>query len=814
MRVLKFGGTSVANAENILKIIEIVKEKSQSEQIITVVSAMGGITDTLIKCGDLACEGDTNYKNVISEIESRHIVAVNSLLPLEKQGSVKGNIKFIMNELEDICHGIYLLNDISPKTRDYLLSFGERLSSLIIAETFNYKKINTLLVDSRDIIVTDENFGNAKVNFAETNNKIIELVSKDNSNMLVSGFIASSMRKRLTTLGRGGSDYTAAIIAAALDVEMLEIWTDVSGVMTADPNLVSNAFPLEQMSYEEAMELSHFGAKVIYPPTIQPVLNKEIPILIKNTFAPYEKGTLISKQGIDNGNPVKGLSRIKELALLTLTGGSMVGVTGIAARLFSALSRAKVNVIFITQASSEHTISLGIEQKEVENAVESIENEFEAEINLQKIDKVHVEDNLSIVALVGDNMKSSVGLSGKAFNALGKNGINVRAIAQGSTERNISIVVNRNDVKKALNVLHERFFLSKVKKIHLFIVGVGNVGKTLLSQIKNQYSVLKDEYKIELKVMALANSKRMLFADNQIDLETWESDLSNGEPMNKELFVAKMKQRNIRNTVFIDNTANPEIAGLYESILEKSISVVCSNKIAASSKFYNYLKLNELAKNKNVRFLYETNVGAGLPVLKTIQDMVKSGDKITRIQAVLSGSLNFISNNFLAGTSFYDVVKQAMNEGYTEPDPRIDLSGTDVARKILILAREAGYQLEMSDIQINSFIPSEIMGKPSVEEFLLAVKENNQVFDLLRENAEKKENKLRFVAEFNKGKASVGLIEASKSDAYYHLDGKDNIVLIYSTRYPEQPMVIKGAGAGAAVTASGVFADIMMLATN
>lgn len=814
MRVLKFGGTSVANAENILKVIDIVKEKSQNEQIITVVSAMGGITDTLIKCGDFACEGDSNYKNVISEIESRHNVAVNLLLPLEKQGAVKGNIKFIMNELEDICHGIYLLNDISPKTRDYLLSFGERLSSLIIAETFNYKKINTLLVDSRDIIVTDENFGNAKVNFAETNKKIIELAEKDDTNMVVSGFIASSMRKRLTTLGRGGSDYTAAIIAAALNVEMLEIWTDVSGVMTADPNLVSNAFPLEQMSYEEAMELSHFGAKVIYPPTIQPVLNKEIPILIKNTFAPYEKGTLISKHGIDNGNAVKGLSRIKELALLTLTGGSMVGVTGIAARLFSALSIAKVNVIFITQASSEHTISLGIEQQEVEKAVESIESEFEAEINLQKIDKVYVEDNLSIVALVGDNMKSSVGLSGKAFNALGKNGINVRAIAQGSTERNISIVINRNDVKKALNVLHERFFLSKVKKIHLFIVGVGNVGKTLISQIKNQYSVLKDEYKIELKVMALANSKKMLFADNQINLETWENDLQNGEPMNKELFVTKMKQKNIRNTVFIDNTANSEIASLYESILEKSISVVCSNKIAVSSKFENYLKLNELAKNKNVRFLYETNVGAGLPVLKTIQDMVKSGDKITRIQAVLSGSLNFISNNFVAGTSFYDVVKQAMNEGYTEPDPRIDLSGTDVARKILILAREAGYTLEMTDIQINSFIPDAIMNKPTVDEFLLAVKENDQVFNLLRENAEKNGNKLRFVAEFNKGKASVGLVEASKSDAYYHLDGKDNIVLIYSTRYPEQPMVIKGAGAGAAVTASGVFADVMMLANN
>ncbi len=814
MRVLKFGGTSVANAENIMKVVEIVKQKAQNEQIITVVSAMGGITDTLIQCGDWACEGNIQYKSIISEIELRHLTAVNQLLPLEKQGAVKGNIKFILNELEDICHGIYLLNDISPKTRDYLLGFGERLSSLIISEAFLYKKVNTLLVDSREIIVTDESFGNAKVNFEQTNIKINELVAKNTSNMVVSGFIASSMRKRMTTLGRGGSDYTAAIIAAALNVDVLEIWTDVSGVMTADPNLVSNAFPLEQMSYEEAMELSHFGAKVIYPPTIQPVLNKGIPILIKNTFAPNEKGTLISKEEISSENPVKGLSRIKDIALLTLTGGSMVGVTGIASRLFSALSRAKVNVIFITQASSEHTISLGIEEKEVEKAIESIENEFEAEINLQKIDKVHVENNLSIVALVGDNMKSAVGLSGKAFNALGKNGINVRAIAQGSTERNISIVISRKDVKKALNVLHERFFLSKTRKIHLFIVGVGNVGRTLLSQIKNQYHFLKDQHKVEIKIMALANSKKMLFADNQIDLDTWENDLAQGETMNKELFVAKMKEKNIRNAVFIDNTANSEIASLYESILENSISVVCSNKIAASSDYQNYLNLNNLAKKKNVRFLYETNVGAGLPILKTIQDMVKSGDKINRIQAVLSGSLNFISNNFVEGTTFYDVVKQAMEQGYTEPDPRIDLSGTDVARKILILARESGCKLQMSDIKINSFIPENIMNQPSIDAFLNAVKENNAFFDNLRKQAEEKGNKLRFVAEFNKGQAQVGLVEASKTDAYYHLDGKDNIVLIYSNRYPEQPMVIKGAGAGAAVTASGVFADIMMLANN
>lgn len=814
MKVLKFGGTSVSNAENILKVIDIVKNKSDKNQIITVVSAMGGITDTLIKCGNMACAGNSDYKNLIGEIESRHNQAVNRLLPLEKQGSVKGNIKYIINELEDICHGVFLLNDISPKTRDYLLSFGERLSSLIISETFNYKKVPTQLIDSQELIVTDENYGNAKVDFDQTNKKIVETISKTKANIIISGFVASSMRRKLTTLGRGGSDYTAAIIAGAMNVEMLEIWTDVSGVMTADPNLVSNAFPLEQMSYEEAMELSHFGAKVIYPPTIQPVLNKEIPILIKNTFAPNEKGTLIRKEGIVNGNPVKGLSRIKKITLLTLTGGSMVGVTGIASRLFSSLSMAKVNVIFITQASSEHTISLAIEEIQTQTAVEAVEEEFASEIKLGKIDRITVEDNLSIVALVGDNMKSSIGLSGKAFNALGKNGVNIRAIAQGSTERNISIVINRKDVKKALNVLHERFFLSKVKKLHLFIIGVGNVGKTLINQIRNQYDYLKDEHKLEIKIMGMANSRKMLFCEDKINLENWENALAEAEKMDKFQFIYKMKEMNMRNAIFIDNTANAEVAELYESVLENSISVVCSNKIAASSEYINYLKLNETAKKKNVRFLYETNVGAGLPVLKTIQDMIKSGDRIHRIQAVLSGSLNFIANNFIEGTKFHDIVKQAMEEGYTEPDPRIDLGGTDVARKILILAREAGYSLEMNQITNNSFIPDEIMNKPSVNEFLDALEENSDYFDKLRRKAEEKGNKLRFVAEFDQGKAQVGLLEASPDDAYFQLEGKDNIVLLYSKRYPEQPMVIKGAGAGAEVTASGVFADIMTLANN
>lgn len=815
MKVLKFGGTSVASPENILKVVEIVKNKSRDNQLIIVASAMGGITNLLVKSGELASKGNEEYKSILSEIEQKHYSATDQLFPYEKQSDIKVNIKHVLNELDDICNGIFLLREIFPKTKDFLMSFGERLSALIISESFIANLIPTILIDARDLIITDENFGKANVNFELTNKNVQQRLKNIKENIFVSGFIASSMSRKLTTLGRGGSDYTASILASAVDAEMLEIWTDVDGVMTADPNIVSSAYPLEKLSYEEAMELSHFGAKVIYSPTINPVLRKGIPVLIKNTFKPHAKGTLICKEGSKNGKPVKGLSRINKISLLTLTGGGMVGVTGVAARLFTALSLSKVNVIFITQASSEHTITIGIDIEEEDSAREAITNEFENEIALGKIKPPEVEHDLSIVALVGDNMKESVGLSGKSFSSLGKNGINVRAIAQGSTERNISIVINRKDVHKALNVLHERFFLSKLKKVHLFLIGVGNVGKTLVSQIQEQYEYLKKEHKLEIIIVAMANSRKMLFDQNSINLNNWEEKLTEeADIMDRARFIEQMQQMNLRNSVFVDNTANETIAGLYHQVLDKSISVVASNKIAASSGYVNYLNLNMLSKQKNVKFLYETNVGAGLPILKTINDMIKSGDKIFKIQAVLSGSLNFIFNNFTKGKSFSAIVEQAMEEGYTEPDPRIDLSGKDVARKILILARDSGYELEMEAIVNNSFMPKELMEKDSVDEFISSLKDYDEHFENIRLEAENKGKKLRYVAEFNQGKANVGLKQADSSQAYYHLDGKDNIVLIYSNRYKEQPLVVKGAGAGAEVTASGVFADIISIANQ
>ncbi len=815
MIVLKFGGSSVASPENILKVVTIAKEKSQNNQLIIVASAMGGITNLLIEAGKLAQKSNEGYKEILQQIEKIHFTAVEKLFTYEKQSELKANLKQILNDLDDICNGIFLLGEIFPKTKDFLMSFGERLSALIICEAFNESNISTRLIDARDLIITDENFGNANVNFKLTNKNVRHLLENIKENIFVSGFIASSMSRKLTTLGRGGSDYTASILASAVNAEILEIWTDVDGVMTADPNIVSSAYPLEKLSYEEAMELSHFGAKVIYSPTINPVLRKGIPVLIKNTFNPDGKGTLICKEGSPNGKPVKGLSRINDIALLTLTGGGMVGVTGIAARLFTALSNAKVNVIFITQASSEHTITIGIDTIEVPAARAAITSEFENELALGKIKELEEETGLSIVALVGDNMKSSVGLSGKSFNALGKNGINVRAIAQGSTERNISIVISRKNVHKALNVLHEEFFLSDVKKIHIFNIGVGNVGKTLINQIRDQFEYLKDEYRLEIKIVALANSRRMLFMPEGIDLNNWENLLAeNSETMNKDRFVEKIKSLNLRNSVFVDNTANEQIASLYSSVLDKSISVVASNKIAASSDYDNYLKLNFLAKKKNVKFLYETNVAAGLPILKTIKDMVKSGDKIFRMQAVLSGSLNFIFNNFSKDIPFSQVVRQAMKEGYTEPDPRIDLSGVDVARKILILAREAGFQLDMTNIQNKAFLPDELMKIEKAEDFLYELNNYDKYFEEIRIKAEEKGKKLRYVAEFNQGKVSVGLREATPEDAYYRLDGKDNIVLIYSRRYEDLPLVVKGAGAGAEVTASGVFADIISIANQ
>ncbi len=812
MKILKFGGSSVAKAGRIKQVTDIIKNESLKNQLVIVASAFGDVTNMLEHCGQLAGNGDHQYEKLLKDIETLHMSFVKELFPLRNQSVVIAEVKLLLNELEDICHGIFLLKEVFPRTRDYLLGFGERFSALILSALLNIQGVEIDLLDARELIRTDETYGNAQVDQEESYRIIREKFGKMKGNAFVPGFIAASASGKMTTLGRGGSDYTAALLAAALQADALEIWTDVDGVMTADPRMVSQAMPILKLSYEEIMELSHFGARVVYPPTIQPVMQKNIPLWIKNTFNPKASGTLIWMGGNGDTSPVKGLSHINQIALLTLSGGGMVGVSGVAARLFSALSDHNVNVIFITQASSEHSITVAIQENQVRDARKAVEKAFENELALSKINDLLVEKSLSIVAMVGDRMKSSVGLSGRAFDALGKNGINIRAIAQGSTERNISIVVSQKDVTKSLNILHETFFLSKYKKIHLFLVGVGNVGGTLIRQINDQSDYMKREHGLELKIIGLANSRKMLFREEGIYTDDWQGLLmKKGQAMVLTDFLDRMKKLNLRNSVFVDNTASKAVANSYYEILQKSISVVASNKIAASSALSNYKKLLQTAKENNVRFLYETNVGAGLPVLKTIQDMLKSGDEIYRIQAVLSGSLNFIFNHFVPGKSFAGVVGEAMAQGFTEPDPRIDLSGEDVMRKILILARESGLPVEIDDVENSSFMPGELMKIKSVKDFLTALPGYDPYFEKIRKEADEKNMKLRYVAELNQGKPRVGLQYADSNQPYYQLDGKDNIVLIYSSRYKEQPLVIKGAGAGASVTASGVFADIISL---
>ena len=812
MKVLKFGGTSVANAGNIKKVIEIVKHKNNNNGLIVVASALGGITNQLEICGEMAGRSEDGYKIILQEVEKKHLSVINGLFPLKSQSQIKAGIKMLLNELEDICLGMFLLHEINARVHDKLLSFGERLSGLILSEAFNFHGVIMKYLDAREIIITDDSFGRVQVDFEETQRRVESQLGNMKQYAFISGFISAAKDGTPTTLGRGGSDYTAAVLAALTNSSVLEIWTDVDGVMTADPAFVENAIPLKKLSYSELMEMSHFGARVIFPPSIQPVMKKNIPVWIKNTFRPEMPGTLINYKGTPNGTLVKGLSHIEDVVLLTLTGGGMVGVTGTAARLFSCLSRKNINVILITQASSEHSITLAISLSDKGKAQKAVEQEFASERKLAVIDTLLVEQNLSIIALVGDNMKSSLGLSGKAFDALGKNGVNIRAIAQGSTERNISFVVKKKDVTKTLNVLHERFFQISYKKVHLFMMGVGNVGGTLLQQIQDQYGYLKKEYALKIKVVALADSRHMLFDKKAIDFNSPKQQLeTNGEPLDSELFLKKMQTLNLRNSIFVDNTASHKVAGMYEKILRNSVSVVASNKIASSGAYYVYKQLNSTALLMKKKYLYETNVGAGLPVLKTIRDMKKSGDRILRIKAVLSGSLNFIFNQFTEGVKFSDVVLQAREEGYTEPDPRIDLSGKDVMRKILILARESGYPLEPEEVQITSFMPENLMKQNSVEAFMNALGGYNDHFDKLRLNAAREGKKLRYVAEFDNGKARVGLQMTDALQPYFQLDGKDNIVLIYSQRYNEQPLVIKGAGAGAAVTASGVFADIISI---
>ena len=809
MQVLKFGGSSVKNAENINKVIAIVNEKIKQDKTIVVVSALGGITDILLQCSNLASEGNEAYKEKLVEAEQRHLQTVKELIPITQQSRVLSMVKTLCNEIEDICNGIFLLGELSERTKDRIVSYGEILSSQIIAARFNSEAVDCEWKDSRELIITNSNFGAAVVDFATTNKKIPDYFNASAAGLfMLPGFISADANGTNTTLGRGGSDYTAAIIAAALDASVLEIWTDVSGMMTADPRLVTNVKIIPQISYQEAMELSHFGAKVIYPPTIQPVSSKGIPTWVKNTFAPEDKGTVIQKETTVNGNSIRGISSINSISLLSLEGSGMVGIPGFSKRLFEALASKKINVILITQSSSEHSICVGIDAVNTDIAKAAIDEAFAYEIETKKVDPIIVERELAIVALVGDNMKSHPGISGKMFGNLGRNGVNVRAIAQGSSERNISAVISTQDVKKAINVLHEEFFETVYKEVNLFIAGVGNVGSKLVAQIGKQQKFLQEKLHLKINVVGLANSKKMLFNDEGIDLDNWKDLMDGGSAMNMQEFIDTILAKNLRNAVFADVTANELVASCYDQFLQKSISVVACNKIACSSSFEYYTRLKKLSTEYNAQFIFETNVGASLPIIVSLNDLLRSGDKIHTMEAVLSGTLNFVFNNYDGKKSFASVVKQAQDEGYTEPDPRLDLSGKDVMRKIMILSREAGDKMEMEDIVNNSFMPAECM-QGSVADFYQSMEKQEAHFKSLYEEAAAAGKKLKFVAKYDHGKASVGLQHIDPPHDFYHLYGKDNIVLFYTDRYVDQPLVIKGAGAGADITASGVFADII-----
>lgn len=801
MKVLKFGGTSVGSAVNIKKVHDIVS--SQNVDVVVVVSALGGITDKIVNAAKMAALGSDFYLEELAVIRQRHFDVVSGLF--ENPGSVLEAINPLLQELEQIMMGVTLVNELTPKTMDRMLGMGERLSSLIISRYFGCE-----LKDASGLILTDSHFGKAAVDFSTTNVLIKNSFEQFQGVAIVPGFIAKNKAGEYTTLGRGGSDYTAAIIAAALDADSLEIWTDVDGFMTADPKVIRKAYTIPVLSYTEAMELSNFGAKVIYPPTILPVYKKGIPVLIKNTLRPEADGTLITRSATNGSErPIKGISSISRIALLTVQGIGMVGVAGISMRLFTALAKENINVILISQASSENTISIAIEEHSADSAEEAIRKEFAREIAADQINKVVVENNLSIVAIVGENMKHSTGIAGKLFTTIGRNGINVSAIAQGASEYNISWVVRNEDLRKTLNVVHESFFLSENMELNIFLIGVGLVGSHLLAQIAQQHDRLLNENHLNLKITGIANSKKMVFDRDGIDVADYKNLLSGSATISKlGDYISEMISMNMYNSVFVDCTASGEIARQYHRILDANVSVVTANKIAASSEYENYALLKKTAKRKGVKFLFETNVGAGLPIINTLNDLVNSGDKVLRIEAVLSGTLNFIFNTLSQEIPFSKAVRMAKDAGYSEPDPRIDLSGVDVVRKLLILARESGYRIDKEDVKINSFIPEHYF-EGSTEDFWAKLPELDSDFENRRNQLVNKGMKWRFVASFEEGNAVVGLQEIGQQHPFYDLEGSNNLIIYRTERYNEFPMLIKGYGAGADVTAAGVFADII-----
>ena len=794
MKVLKFGGSSVANSKALHNVINIIKQ-NENQKIVIVVSALGGITDILSKMLNKAINKDNGYKTFLNLIEEKHLEPIQEFIPIERQSELISFLKSKINEIEDILDAISMINEDSESIQAKVLSYGEILSSNIIYKILLKSNINIKLLNSKSILKTKIINKKDVVNTELSRKNILKEISEKEKNIyLMSGFIASDEKNNIKTLGRGGSDYTASLIASFLNADILEIWTDVSGMYTANPSIVSQAKPIPKLSYQEAMELSHFGAKVLYPPTIQPLIKKKIPVIIKNTFDHKSPGTIISSEITnDEKNVVKGISHIDNVSLINLEGSGMVGIPGFSQKVFHALSSNNINIIMITQASSEHSICIGLTKNDAKKAKKIIEDEFSLEISLNKLNSVSIEKNMVNIAVVGDKMKDHQGISGKLFSSLGANNINIRAIAQGASERNISIIIDKKNIKKALNTIHERFFEEQIIELNLFITGVGNVGSKLLEQINQQKKYLIENFKLKVRVIAISNSKKMLFNEKSLKLKNWKNNLLKSSlNADRKVFFDYIKTLNYRNSIFVDNTANKEIASEYSKYLINNIGVVTCNKIACADKLSNYIELKTLSRKFGTSFLFETNVGAGLPVIDTLNNLIASGDKIIKIQAILSGSLNFIFNNFKKGLSFHDIVSKAEKEGFTEPDPKIDLSGVDVARKILILARESGYNLELKSIKNNPFLPEDCLNAKTKKDFYNSLKKNELHFIKLLENAEKKNCRLKYIAQLEKGKASVGLQNINSDHDFYNLEGSDNIILFYTKRYNKQPLIIKG----------------------
>ncbi len=811
---MKFGGSSVKAADRITQVKDIVASSLEStSRLVVVVSALGGVTDHLLNTAKKAASGDESYKEEIDELYYRHRSTAEELLKGDAKKAFNNYLKEKNTNLSNVLQGIYLTHEVSPRLYDFVASYGEVMSSFLIASYMKQELKEVAHADSRKLIRTNSNFMNAKVDFEITNQQIADELATVSGVTVMGGFVSSNEEGVTTTLGRGGSDYTAAIVAAALGAEEIEIWTDVDGVMTTDPRKVKKAFSIPNMTFAEAMEMSHFGAKVLHPPTVQPALRAGIPIRIRNTFNPSFPGTLIGGPVISKDSaPVKGVASINEIALLNIQGSGLYGVTGFAGRLFTALAQHRVNIILITQASSEHSICFAVDPKQAEAAKSAIEEAFQFELKAGTIDEVSIERDLSVVAIIGSQMKNAIGVSGTAFQALARNGINIRAIAQGSSELNISAVVGKSDASRAMRALHDAFFLSDRRSIHVFLLGTGLIGSTLLEQIKQQGAFLSDHKSLEVNLMGVSNSRKMLIQEGGIALDNW-TDALDAEGVKADLggFIDKMKAMNLPNTVFVDCTASAAPISHYKDVLAASISISAANKIANSSALADYEAYQQIIKRTGASFGYETNVGAGLPVLSTLKDLLQSGDQILKIEAVLSGSLSYIFNDFNGERPFSEIVKEAQEKGFTEPDPRDDLSGKDVARKVLILSREIGKPLEFEDIEIENILPESCLNAKTVPAFYHALAANDAQFTEMQQKAAQSGKVLRFLATITPDKSSVSLKAVSSDDPFYGLSGSDNMIVFTTARYKERPLVVKGPGAGADVTAAGVFAELISM---